>query len=552
MELMIVETTNVTIEPLPNLMFRFQVEVNIVPDTAVVADFQPYTECGLRQHSQCSNRASTPDAPYCELFALAGPALDDQGWVTHLDWDRGLALYTRQITLDQLGQCTGVKVTHNDEQGTILYAGTLVITATHARDCANESLCDQVRFTQDYDFEITIGSDGTTSVGFSTNRFYMGLDWVRNVWLPSGDMMVVVETHVDHVEGPGSTELCNGAVVHAHETGPRMEVLLHTRCTGTNEDADKSCHQIWYIGTQGGSGAGHLDFSGLKPLNFSLCVWAEPRPVPLHANLNLRVRRGSRGTQQFDDTLHSTALVFHDRNLTELYNSHSEGGSSAVFLDQDRIRVLLTLNLSPEMLKEFRLHVRRARLCTSTAASVHHCGDEGVTQYVLYDETDDNDVPDPQFNYVALRAPPSLPGQDAFEFTGHLFTEYQMILEILWRATPISGDGGGGAAGLVAVAADTPLAIEYSDSVSLIVYCPHGDVFYSHTCFNHFVFGTVFTHLWWIFLLFTTFFVLLGCCCWYAYPGAHHTAATVPRHHTVHRRHRHLRGEFKFVRGKDQ
>lgn len=389
----IVEYTNVRVTQLANCSYSFEVDVNFERDTANIVSFWPLAACPVRNRTSCDNVASNFTGTYCDFFNV-----NRKNWPTkrHLfsanGWSAALmephtskpfTRFSRNFTLDELVACGGV-VPRVAPDGDLLYEGTLYVGAVHASNCSlmdalgdNSTTlgggcqgCD-LRFSQPYEFAIDYASNGTLTLDLASKRVGFTIRWVKNVELPGGDMLVVLETCVGQLSDTFAT---NGTLTRLvapradgvpedddpNDGASLLNVLDYTDCELPLSAHGGRCCQRVNLGSHNVS-ASQFDFSGDRYLSFDVEDSDHTKHGSVHAYLELDIKRGAR-QQRFTAESEAEAQLFRDRALTELYELNSHHHST--FLDCEEACVLVTVPCPPGV----HVALDAAELCTSDTA----------------------------------------------------------------------------------------------------------------------------------------------------------------------------------------
>ena len=284
------EKTSLKINTHPNTgEFEFKFSTCYQPKTAVVVGFNKYKNCSLRERGTCDNRLSSTYDKYCDLFTVEYP--DESVWNRKVNETSLSVDYNSKFTLHDLLKCKDF-----DGNGQLLdsvvhskhYKGTLFGTVVKPNDCYDESKCETITIGTHYDFELWVSSKGKLSSTIITKPSDFHGKWNRNIWLNSGDIIVEFYTYVEsNHEG---TYLCNPHIIRGEETGIPFHLITNgsNPCTGDNISPDTVCKQVWQIRTFDAYGV--LDFSGIKPIQFDVCIHETPKFKVL-LSLSLKIVR---------------------------------------------------------------------------------------------------------------------------------------------------------------------------------------------------------------------------------------------------------------------
>jgi len=358
--LTIVELTRFNLDLLDCGEYEFIVTINFIPDTIPLISFHPWDGyCTLDNRGTCSNVADgviTDAGGYCDVFSTTDINFDDQaelyfesgGWLAYLHTENSTVTLRRSFNLTDLILCeddTNNLVIDTEVIGdTTIYSGTVYITLVDLDDdnCTSPETCDIALFSQPYSFEISITVDDIIGVEVFTSELDFHFVRIYDEWLPSGDVVVQIQSLIKHIEqafpGDQSTRLVDVFIDVGEETGIPMEVLTFTAdCTEDNTDSDEYCEQYWAIGTDG-VGPNIFDFSGIKPLIFTVEVNGINRQI-IRVDLHLDLSRGDNPINNIEEEVYTEITLWRDRDLTIPYDSGSEVNNT--FIDCELVCVLV-------------------------------------------------------------------------------------------------------------------------------------------------------------------------------------------------------------------
>jgi hypothetical protein len=417
----IVECTRVEVTQLSNCTYAFQVDVNFARHTVNVVSFTPVDACALKNRTACDNIAANFTQSYCELSNVTRASWHSHdlfysanNWTASLHdaWSaRPYTRFTRIFSLEELIACGGAAPVMRGDH--LVYEGTLYAAAVYVEHCerldagecdASDDETSVVRFQQPYHFEIDFASNGTLSIELLAKRTHFSIEWIKNTWLPSGDIVVELETCIDRVGVVNTTTWltavrADGSIDDDEpaDGASLLQVLDYSDCLASHPHR---CCQRVYLGSQNTNGT-VSDFSGDRYLTFDVEDSDGTRHGSVHAYLELDIKHGPNSTH-IDATAEATARIFRDRSLSEPYAFDSQRHST--FIDCEEACVLVEVPCPPGAAAV----VDAAELCTGDTADplpydpAHpqttgcNTRDIGLRVYDLFDR--DRNFSSPQFD----------------------------------------------------------------------------------------------------------------------------------------------------------
>jgi len=416
--------------------FEFKYHTNYFENTAVILGFEPFEECNIRERDTCANRPDTPYQDYKDLFTVD---FDSNGWTKEINEDELTVYYSRNFTLYDLLDCkdadeNGPLITISDDK--THYQGYLYGAVVRANNLHNEHECETILFQTKYKFEIWVQTEGVLSSIIMVSPVEFTGEWIRNIWLQSGDVIVEFETHINHIEQDDdddqTTKLGDAQILVEQETGvPFHLIYVDSECEA-HDDEDKKCKQIWQIRTYDAIGV--LDFSGFKPIQFTVFVDGYPRTTVI-LNLHLTIHRSN--DPKVDNMLGATLELFHDRDLKCLYDPSDNYKSS--FIDCSDIFGKVSFHN-----KTVSVHLDQIFLCTGSSGdplpydpSYPHttgCNTPGIDKTVitLYDK--DTGQSNTMFDFDFIQDPPQGPSEIGFKYQARILSNHKQLLQVHWKA----------------------------------------------------------------------------------------------------------------------
>lgn len=478
----------------------FDWHVSEQPDDAQlhVAEPSHHGDINIDLHHDCHEQLD-----YCALFGEPQATPANQ-WAVELSGDGASAAqnitYCRNFTLEDLLNCRSF-----DEANTrlfdsvqdpsthlITYSGRLHATTLRPAHCEYHqwSQCgEEVVFDTHYALEVSIDAQGTVSVEYLASDIDFHARWVRNVWLHDGDLKVVLETRVRHIETseqhPYSARLVDGALDASQETGYPLHLVASTVAC-RNEDG--YCYQEWCLVSEDAVQNHITEFSGLKPLEYTLEVNGEER-VRVKVNIDLKARHvGSQA--HLSGAIDASLQLYTDRYLQEPYASasgRSFGDCEPVY---GVLRLLYQQHLAVRAKQVYVCYALDTDLPAYDREHPHStgCAAPGAIRRLLYSEDEQDqhyiDAATDQFQFIS--APPNGAHQLGFQLQAHAFTNYRQLVQVHWYA-----EENGGSGALIEGITDYDLGDSSNDDYAesdyehahYVVRCPNGWL-YDYT-YNH-------------------------------------------------------------------
>ena len=478
-------------------VFEFIYHTNYIPNSGVVLGFDSYQECLPRRRGSCDNRPTSrppgtyeppnaPDVPFCDLFNVTYPPIAPyQRWKREVDTYNLTVWYKANFTLDELLDCRAADgsgglihlVEEDDDhvphhqpypppsRGSIHYKGILygsVIKLPHDVDCPfiphsqhhhdggyapSPEPCEKAVISTHYNFDIWIRTSGDLYAQIMVSPLEIVPKWLGNTWLQSGDVIVRFSTRIKHIDqasyGQQTTKLTDAIVIAEHETGPVPFHVIetHVECEAGADDKDHYCEQIWEIRTYGATGV--MDFSGLKPVRFTVLVNGWER-VTAVVNLHLTIKRHS--DPIVDNQLGAWIGVYEDRQFHRPYLGDGGDSHYLSFIDCEPVYVKVGLHQHT-----YNFNIDKVVICSgqhgdptpydpnypeSSGCNTPHID---AVHYVLFDRH----YPDQHeqvkgFNFTFVSDPPSDPWERGFCFHARVLYGKKQLIQVHWSVDPLA------------------------------------------------------------------------------------------------------------------
>jgi len=552
--------------------------------SALVASFDPYNkQLGIRQRGSCDNRITDLMGPWKNLWNIDFPS---NGWQLEVQPSNQSVHYSRNFTLGDLIYCIPADGGHKrrskkslisvtkDKKGDALYEGTLFMTGVKPVDLHDESKGEKAVFSEPCRFTIDVGSGGTTSVHYGTDRVGFSVHWKQNQCTPEGDLIITLETCVDHIEQSHyhkrTTELRNAMLV-SQSGSPEFHFLDGTGCTGKNSDPDARCCQEWRIGT---IGAGSIqEFKANADLKWWLFVKDEERTIDIKAKVDIHVDTpcGQNKTVQggdFDAEVH----LFRDRNLTKRYLY--EHPKKPVFLDCERVYAKLKLLVPEEKCNKLDLKLKKILLCSSETHDLlpfdsndpYNTGCQTPVpnlHVVTILDVWRNYFGGDTWNTTFIRHPPFCASEEAVFWTAHTIGKpaRPILAQFTWLVHPLSSSSHSKREVTTSRLLNADPNSNYIDKRSQTVFfhekdsedklhtsfrvvCGNDQIWNSRrmSCVARPMYDTTsfFDEWWWIIVIWIIILVVIAalfyCCC---YKGYYHSSHKEQHHHHHHHHYHH-------------
>jgi hypothetical protein len=446
-------------------IFELSYHTNYLPGTTIVLSFEPYTNksniryigsCGLPQlnyHNSLNNN-NDDDDDYCDLFTIELPT---GRWTKHVNESSYKVYYKSNFTLYELLDCKDSNGNKNlievsDDRNH--YIGYIYGTLIKPNNCNNEyePKSETILFQTHYKFEIWKNKNGVLSSLIMTYPIKFESKWTRNIWLQSGDVIVEFKTFINHLsqdselidynQNYNNTYLGNPEIIVSDETGiPFQLVYTNISCTDINDSDhliesfgninDKICKQIWQIRTYNSIGV--LDFSGYKPIRFTVYVNGYPRST-IKLNLHLTIKRTN--DPKIDNLLGPKLEIYHDKEFKLPYNPHNHYNNS--FIDCSYIYSLISFHN-----KSVELHIDKIFLCTGKCGNplpydpsyphITGCNTPGIDiiTITLYDKKSNYYNQFYKFQFLDELCNLS---EIKFKYEARAISEFKQLLQVHWNA----------------------------------------------------------------------------------------------------------------------
>jgi len=393
---------------------------------------------------------------YCTLFQepQAPPA---NNWTVTLNPSTSALQYCRNFTLGDLLGCRAYGDVHtqllsySNVDMTNIYTGRFFATMVTPDNCHNHvtayygSCGDRTISSSAFDFSLTLGIGGVLSANYVAADLGFDAVWIENIWLQTGDLKMVIETRVRHVERdpqtmPTTTMLVNPLVLIEEETGFPM-FFSPTEAVCNNLRDPEFCYQQWCLVTEGAMTHQITDFSGFKPITFEVEVKGQ---VVSNVRVNIDLTAYHTGDHQHvDGQIDASLTLYRDSHFTEVYN----GLTGSWLLDCEWLYGELELG---HYFHGFVPQIHSAYICWSPTGDMVPYDPENpsttgcnsrmdAVHYLVYSTdpyTPVNDPPNHDFQLIPM---PPHPYQVRFAWMVHALTPFKQVLQIRWKAY---GDGG--------------------------------------------------------------------------------------------------------------
>jgi len=433
---------------------------------------------------------------YCELFGepQVPPA---NGWEVvvsgHSPW-RNIT-YCKDFSLDELLSCrsyedpnTRLFGTEQSEDYVLTYNGTLyanTLLPLHCEYHDYDGICGEIRpFDTQFDIKITIDAKGTVSVSYISKAINLQVRWLKNVWLmgeEAGNIKVVIETKIMNYEQSypheETTKLINGFIDTAKETGYPLTITDDTPpCTYH----DNYCIQEWCLVSENARQNNVDDFSGGKPIVFTLEVNGHPRQ-DIYIHIDLKAKHiGSQ--QHLNGEIDASLQLYLDKDFHYLY----EYAPNKPLYDCSNICGLLEL----EYQRHLKLKLQKVYICYLIDGNIppydpHYpdqtgCNTPGAIHKLAY-STDPYENVGPEHYFEIVEEPPFYDFQEGFCLQVHAYTYYKQIIQVHWHAEEVGGEGG-----IIEKIVEYDMGDgsresrhydDYHSNTDYAVHCPHGLVY---------------------------------------------------------------------------
>lgn len=390
----------------------------------------------------------TAHIDYCELFGepQEHPA---NGWVVTLNEQENEIIYCRNFTISDLVGCRAYGRPHDHlfnytlDHYTYdtLYSGALYATTLLPFDCEHhaygEACGEDIVFQTHYNIVIEMLSSGTISVNFERTDLSFDARWLRNVWLEDGDLKVVFETRVRHIEPtdqmPHTTNLMFSHVDPLTETGYPLHIVDDmVPC----DNQDGFCVQTWCLVSEDAIINQIDDFSGFKKLVFAVKVNGETK---IYVTINFYIEAYHYGTDTYVQSQVDAALqLYSDPYFNDPYSM----GEGTYFIDCGKIYGILSFS---HYFEDLEAVIRRAYICYSNEIELvpydpHYpdvtgCNTQGgyIHKKLVY-SYDPQEPVEGYFNFELLEDPSYEISAQRFCFEGHAVTPNGQLLQIEYHA----------------------------------------------------------------------------------------------------------------------
>jgi len=403
-----------------------------------------YSTVNVDLDSNCTSHID-----YCSLFGepQEHPA---NGWVVTLDEQEKEIVYCRNFTVSDLVACRAYDRPHDQlfnytlDHYTYdtLYSGKLYATTLLPFDCElnayGQACGENVVFQTHYDIVIEMLSSGTVSVNFERTDLSFDARWIRNVWLEDGDLKVVFETRVRHIE-PTYQEPHTTALVFAHvdpltETGYPLSIAEDmVPC----DNQDGFCVQTWCLVSEDATANQIDDFSGFKKLVFAVKVNGETK---IYVTINFYIEAYHYGSNTHVQSQVDAGLQLY---TDPYFNDPYYFGEGKYFIDCGKIYGILELS---HYFQDLEVVIRRAYVCYSNEHDLlpydpaypdsTGCSTPGgyVHKKLVYSVYHHDVIEASYFNFELLEDNSYEDSEQRFCFEAHAVTPHGQLLQIEYHA----------------------------------------------------------------------------------------------------------------------